>query len=159
MAASSPAPSVLLLATSARVNPELLEEAITTRAHRQHERLHVVIPAVLPPTLPISAMPPHLAARVNALRRAAAHTLARLRVPGRVEIVRSRDARSALLAAAVDHPREVVLVGAAGWSLRRAARGIAPVEVISDRGRRHDSRSRTVAAQGPATSGVHPVGM
>ena len=158
MAASSPAPSVLLLATSARVTPELLEEAIT-RAHRRHERLHVVIPAVLPPTLPISATPPHLAARVNALRRAAAHTLARLRVPGRVEIVRSRDARSALLAAAVDHPREVVLVGAAGWSLRRAARGIAPVEVISDRGRRHDSRSSTVAAQGPATSGVHPVGM
>ncbi len=158
MAASSPAPSVLLLATSARVSPELLEEAIT-RAHSQHKRLHIVIPEVLPPTLPISAMPPHLAARVSALRRAAAQTLARLRVPGRVEIVRCRDARTALLAAAADHPREVVLVGAAGWSLRRAARGVAPVEVISDRGRRHDSRSSTVAAQGPATSGVHPVGM
>ena len=140
--------------------PELLEEAIA-RAHQEHERLHVVIPAVLPPTLPISAMPPHLAVRVNALRRVAAETLARLRAPGRVEIVRSRDARSALLAATVERPAEVVLVGAAGWSLRRAARGVAPVTVMSDRGRRHYGRSGspTVPAQGPVSPGVHPAGM
>ncbi len=89
MTAVPPAPAVLLVTTSARVPPELLEAAIV-RAHSEHERLHVVIPAVLPPTLPISAMPPHLAARVSALRRTAAGALARLRAPGRVEIVRSR---------------------------------------------------------------------
>lgn len=160
MAASSPVPRALLLATSARVTPELLEAAIT-RAHCEHERLHIVIPAVLPPTLPISAMPPHLAARVNALRRAATEALARLRAAGRVEIVRSRDARSALRAAIVERPCEVVLVGAAGWSLRRAARGFAPVTVLSDRGRRRDGRSgsTTVPASGPVSPGVHSAGM
>ena len=146
---------VLLLVTGARVPPELLEAAIA-QAHQEHDRLHIVIPAVLPPTLPISAMPPHLAARLNALRRAAAGTLAHLRTPGRVEIVRSRDARSALLAATVERPAEVVLVGAAGWSLRRAARGVAPVTVISDRGRRHIARARAAERDailsGPARS-------
>jgi hypothetical protein len=153
-------PPVLLVTTSAHVPPDLLEEAIG-RAHQEHERVHVIIPAVLPPTLPISAMPPHLAARVNALRRTAVETLARLRAPGRVEIVRSRDTRSALLAATVERPCEVVLVGAAGWSLRRAARGVAPVTVLSDRGRRLSGRSAstTVPASGPVSPGVHTAGM
>jgi hypothetical protein len=153
-------PPVLLVTTSAHVPPDLLEAAIG-RAHQEHERVHVIIPAVLPPTLPISAMPPHLAARVNTLRRTAVDTLARLRAPGRVEIVRSRDARSALLAATVERPAEVVLVGAAGWSLRRAARGVAPVTVLSDRGRRHYGRSgsTTVPASGPVSPGVHSAGM
>jgi hypothetical protein len=140
MTAAAPAPPALLLTTSARVPAELLEAAIA-QAHRDFDRLRVVIPAVLPPTLPISAMPPHLAVRVDALRQAAAGALARLRAPGRVEIVRSRDTRSALLGAAVEPPCAVVLVGAAGWSLRRAARGIAPVTVISHRGRRGIARS------------------
>ena len=103
MTAAAPAPPALLVTTSARVPPELLEAAIA-RARGEHERLHVVIPAVLPPTLPISAMPPPLAVRVDALRRAAAGALARLGAAGRVEIVRSRDARSALLAATVECP-------------------------------------------------------
>jgi hypothetical protein len=160
MASRPYASPALLLLTSARVPPELLEAAIA-RAHQEHERLHIVIPAVLPPTLPISAMPPHLAARVNALRRTAAETLARLRAPGRVEIVRGRDARSVLLAASVEPPCEVVLVGSAGWSLRRAARGVAPVTVLSDRGRRHHGRSgsTTVPASGPVSPGVHSAGM
>jgi hypothetical protein len=153
-------PPALLVTTSAHVPPDLLEAAIG-RAHQEHERVHVIIPAVLPPTLPISAMPPHLAARVSTLRRTAVETLARLRAPGRVEIVRSRDTRSALLAATVERPCEVVLVGAAGWSLRRAARGVAPVTVMSDRGRRHHGRSgnTTVPAQGPVNPGVHSAGM
>ena len=123
--------------------------------------MHVVIPAVLPPTLPITAMPPHLAARVNALRRVAVKTLARVRAPGRVAIVRGRDTRSALLAATVERPAEVILVGRAGWSLRRAARGVAPVTVVSDRGRRRHGRlaSTTVPAQGPVSPGVHSAGM
>jgi hypothetical protein len=104
MTAVSPVAPVLLLTTGARVPPELLEAAIA-RAHQRHERLHVVIPAVLPPTLPISALPPHLAATA-------------------------------------ERPAEVVLVGRAGWSLRRAARGIAPVTVTSDRGLRPSSGSR-----------------
>ncbi len=147
MTAAPPVAPVLLVTTSARVPPELLESAIA-RAHAEHERLHIVIPAVLPPTLPISAMPPHLAARVDALRRSAVGTLARLRAPGRVEIVRSRDTRSALLAATAERPAEVVLVGAAGWSLRRAARGIAPVTVISHRGHGGIARSRSAPRDG-----------
>ncbi len=116
----------LVVVTGARVAPEVLATAIA-RAHHEHERLHVVVPAVLPPTLPISAMPRHLAARVEALRRTAVETFARVGATGRIEIVSGRDVRSVMLAAACGRIGAVVLVGNAGWSLRRAARGIAPV--------------------------------
>ncbi|HEY3765086.1 MAG TPA: hypothetical protein VGL44_07995 [Gaiellales bacterium] len=116
----------LVVATGAHVAPEVLATAIA-RVHDDHERLHVVVPAVLPPTLPISAMPPHLAARVDALRRTAVETFARVGATGRIEIVSGRDVRSAMLAAACGPIDAVALVGNAGWSLRRAARGIAPV--------------------------------
>ena len=128
---SRPLRSCLLVVTGARVEPELLETAIA-RAHTEHDRLHVVIPAVLPPTLPISAMPAHLAQRPDALEHGAVEALCRLGARGRVEIVTGRDVRSIMLAAAGRVDR-VVLAGSAGWSLRRAARGIAPVTVIRDR--------------------------
>ena len=87
--------------TGAHVVPALLETAIA-RAHRDHERLHVVIPAVIPPALPISAMPDGLAERVNALRRAAIGAFTRLQARGLIEVVPTRDARSALLAAVTE---------------------------------------------------------
>lgn len=117
--------------TCPRVDPALLATAIA-RAHREQVELHVVIPAVLPATLPLSAMPERLAERVNALRRVAIESFAGLQVAGRIEIVPTRDPRSALTAAVAGTPDRVFLVGAAGWLLRRAAAGIAPVTVITE---------------------------
>jgi hypothetical protein len=117
--------------TGAHVVPALLETAIA-RAHRDHERLHVVIPAVIPPALPISAMPDGLAERVDALRRAAIGAFTRLQARGLIEVVPTRDARSALLAAVTEVPDHVLLLGAPGRSLRRAAQGLAAVTVIAE---------------------------
>lgn len=136
--------------TGARVSPELLQTAIA-RAHQSHDRIHVVVPAVLPPTLPISAMPAHLAARLNALRDVAVAALARLEARGRVQIVTGRDVASVLRAAPGRRPAALFLAGTAGWSLRRAARGVAPVTVVSDRPPRR--RLRPERAPHPRAAG------
>jgi hypothetical protein len=78
-------------------------------------------------------MPPHLAQRLNLLRERAIETFARLQARGRIDIVPSRDVPSMLRAASARRPDEVVLAGPAGWRLRRAAHGIAPVSVVGDR--------------------------
>lgn len=124
-------PTALLLVTRPGVAPALLETAIA-RAHRDHEQLHVVIPAVIPPTLPISAMPAGLAERVDSLRRTAIEAFAQLQARGRIDVVPSRDARSALLAAVAEVPDRVLLVGAPGRSLRRAAQRLTAVTVVAE---------------------------
>ena len=134
-AQTSPERSCLLVVTGARVAPETLEAAIE-RAHTACGRIDVLIPAVLPPTLPISAMPRHLALRLSVLRERAIETFARLQARGRIDIVPTRDVCSALRAASAGRPDEVILAGTAGWRLRRAAHGIAPVTVVSDRATR-----------------------
>jgi hypothetical protein len=123
----------LILTTSDRVGAELLETAIT-RAASEHARLNILIPAVLPPTLPISALPPRLAARLDALRAAAAMTCDRIGAPARIEVVQCRDIPTLLKrCVARRRPAEIVLVGSAGWALRRAAHGPVPVTVLSER--------------------------
>jgi hypothetical protein len=126
--------SCLLVVTGARVSPETLETAIQ-RAHAACGRIDVLIPAVLPPTLPISAMPGHLALRLNVLRERAIQTFARLQAHGRIDIVPTRDVCAAVRAASARRPDEVLLAGTAGWRLRRAAHGIAPLAVVNDRAR------------------------
>jgi hypothetical protein len=120
--------------------------------------LHVVIPAVLPATLPLSAMPERFAQRVNALRRVAIESLAGLRVGGRIEIVPTRDPRSALTTAVAGTPDRIFLVGAAGWLLRRTAEGIAPVTVIAERPpRRHrDALLRAAGAFSELVEAARP---
>ncbi len=90
--------------------------------------VNVQIPAVLPPTLPISAWPPRLAARLERLRDATEALVESLTPPGRVEIVPCRSV--ATLLQAVWPVDTLILVGKAGWSIRRAARGVAPDIVI-----------------------------
>jgi hypothetical protein len=136
-AVASPDGSCLLVVTGARVAPETLERAIA-RAHATCEWLDVLIPAVLPPTLPISAMPPRLAQRLTVLRERAVEILARLQARGRIDIVPTRDVPSMLRAASARPPGELILAGTAGRRLRRAAHGIAPVSVVSEHAVRSD---------------------
>jgi hypothetical protein len=107
--------------------------------------VRVLLPAVLPPTLPIGAWPPRLAARLEGLRVAAGEAGASLTPPARVEIVPCRSIPALLNASwPVD---ALVLVGSAGWSVRRAARGVAPdVTIVPSRA----ARRRRPAPASPA---------
>jgi len=140
----------LIVCTESRVEPELLTEALTDafdRAPRDAVRVvRVMIPAVLPATLPIGAWPPRLADRLNRLREVAERAAASLRTPCRVEIVPCRSV-SALLDA-VFPVDALVLVGSAGWGVRRAARGVAP-DLMVVPGRRTARRHRVSPAASP----------
>ena len=135
----------LIVCTDPRIDPELLAQALDdalARAPRDAVRVvRVQLPAVLPPTLPISAWPPRLAERLERLREAADEHGRSLTPRPRVEIVPCRSI-PALLGAAwpVD---ALVLVGSAGWSARRAARGVAPdVTFVPSRRRRRTEAGR-----------------
>jgi hypothetical protein len=141
----------LVLTVNDHVPQALLETAIS-RALQVHERLQVVIPAVLPPTLPISALPPRLAARLDVLRDAAQSVADRLGAPARIDVVQCRDVADALRGTvarcAFD---EIILVGPAGWTLRRAAHGETPVTVLSERQSGRHAPSKTGRKRGNPT--------
>jgi hypothetical protein len=129
---------LLVVCTDTRIDPPVLTDALAEALARDPAGsvVRVLIPAVLPPTLPISAWPPGLAVRLERLREAAEAVVAGGRRPGRVEIAACRGVADLLAAAwPVD---ALVLVGRAGWRVRRAARGLAPdiVVVPSRRARR-----------------------
>jgi hypothetical protein len=129
---------LLVVCTDTRIDPAVLTDALTEALARDPAGsvVRVLIPAVLPPTLPISAWPPGLAVRLERLREAAEAVVAGGRAPCRVEIAACRGVADLLAAAwPVD---ALVLVGRAGWRVRRAARGLAPdiVVVPSRRARR-----------------------
>jgi hypothetical protein len=122
---------ILIVATDTHIQPRLLRDAVGDAIARTPGAIRVVnvmIPAVVPPTLPITAWPPRLAARLGNLRDAAEQTVEALRPRGRVEIVPCRSV--AALLHAVWPVDTLVLVGGAGWSVRRAARGVAPDLVV-----------------------------
>jgi hypothetical protein len=141
---------ILIVCADSRIEPELLTGAIDdarTRAPRdQIAVVRVVIPAVLPATLPISAWPPRLATRLNRLREAAEQAAGSRGSPCRVEVVPCRSVPALLNAVwPVD---ALVLVGSAGWGVRRAARGVAPeVAIVPSR--------RSARRRQPARS-AHP---
>jgi hypothetical protein len=118
---------VLIVCTDSRAEPLLLADAVDdvlARARRDETTVvRVLIPAVVPPTLPISAWPPRLAERIERLRTAAGERGASHTPRPRVEVVPCRSIRALLDA----HPQvdALVLVGGTGWSVRRAARGVA----------------------------------
>ena len=122
---------VLIVATDSHIQPQLLVDAVTDATGRGSDAIMVVrvmIPAVLPPTLPVTAWPPRLAARLGRLHDAVEPILESLQPKGRVEIVPCRSIAALLQAAwRVD---TLILVGRAGWSVRRAARGVAPDVVM-----------------------------
>jgi hypothetical protein len=124
---------ILIVCADTRVEPQLLTGALADAAGRAPRDainvVRVIVPAVLPPTLPISAWPPVPAARLEALRAAAGEAGGSLRPPARIEIVPCRSV-PALLGASwpVD---ALVIVGSAGRRVRRAARGVAAALTIA----------------------------
>jgi hypothetical protein len=143
----------LVVATDSHLSPDVLSRAIAEAAGETLELppfVEILLPAVLPAVLPISACPPRIAARLSTLRSRAAADLRALRLRGRVEIVPCRSVPALLAAAApVD---SLVLAGHAGWAIRRAARGIAP-ELTFVPGGRVRRRSTPRAAQPHALPG------
>jgi hypothetical protein len=139
---------VLIVATDSHIQPRLLADAVAearVRAPGAVTVVNVQIPAVLPPTLPISAWPPRLAARLSRLRDATKELMGSFNPPGRVEIVPCRSV--AALLQAVWPVDTLILVGRAGWSIRRAARGVAPDVVIIPARAARSRRDAAPAAQ------------
>jgi len=145
---------LLVVCTDTRIDPTLLAGALTEALAREPAGglcgVRVLIPAVLPPTLPIGAWPPRMADRLGRLRDAAEAVVGTLQPRGRVEIAACRSVPDLLSAAwPVD---ALVLVGGAGWRVRRAVHGLARdvIVVPSRRARRTEpvpSSSPTVLPQ------------
>lgn len=89
---------VLIVPADSHVAPRLMRDAVAEAAQRS-SRVWVLAPAVLPPTLPISALPPRIAARVTALAEAARTAMAALDVHGRVAIAPCRSVATLLRSA------------------------------------------------------------
>jgi hypothetical protein len=139
---------ILIVVTDTHIQPQLLTDAIGDAILRTPGAIRVVnvlIPAVLPSTLPITAWPPRLAARLGDLSEAAKGVADSLQPRGRVEIVPCRSV--AALLQAVWPVDALVLVGGAGWSVRRAARGVAPDIVVVPSRAPMPRREATPAAQ------------
>ena len=93
---------LLVVCTDTRIDPTFLADALTEALARDPAGLTVVrvlIPAVLPATLPIGAWPPGMAQRLERLREAADAVIASGRSPGRVEIAACRGVANLLSAA------------------------------------------------------------
>jgi hypothetical protein len=136
----------LVVATDSHLSPDVLGSAIAEAAGEALElppHVEILLPAVLPAALPVSACPPRIAARLNALRDRAAEDLRTLRLRGRVEIVPCRSVQALL--AAVEPVDSLVLAGRAGWAIRRAARGVAPEPAFVPRGRMRRRGARRAA--------------
>jgi hypothetical protein len=131
-----------VVVTDTHVRPDGLMDAIAAAAAgRKHLSLEVVIPVVLPATLPISAVPPRIAARANALLEQAKASLELAACPAQAQITPCRSV--AALLRELSPMNRLILVGSAGWGVRRAARGVAgEVTVVSDRARRPTGRTR-----------------
>ncbi|MGN6380399.1 MAG: hypothetical protein ACTHNU_15710 [Gaiellales bacterium] len=122
----------LILISDTRVKRELLDRAaalVPTEAW-----VDAVVPAVLPATLPASAVPPRLAARLRDVSEATHDALRSRDLRGRVQISPCRDAAALLRAShAHFHPDRTLVVGPAGWALRRAAHGLPGTAVLRPR--------------------------
>ena len=133
MAPLPPPTRYLVCATRPRIAPELLQAAIADVA-QGNCYVHVVLPALMPVTMPLAAYPPRLAERLDALRAAAERAVRGPMRRGRIEITPCRSVQSAI-GQAIEQgmPDEIILVGAAPWRLRRALRHVAPFRVVRER--------------------------
>ncbi len=144
---------LLIVCTDSRIDPALVTDALGEALERvprdEIAVVRVLLPAVLPPTLPVSAWPPRLADRLERLRASVDERGRGLTPPARVEIVPCRSIPALLNASwPVD---ALVIVGKAGWGVRRAARGVAPdVTIVPSR----PSRRRPQPASTPRHEAV-----
>jgi hypothetical protein len=142
MATTHEHPYRLVVTASSALHARTLEEAIDTAAS-DDASVAVVIPAILPATLPIWAAPARVLDRVSKLRLAARARMNALDLEGSVEVVPCRSVHSAISALCGERPPiEIVIAGSAPWRLRRAIRGLAPVSVVSER--RHARRPQPI---------------
>jgi hypothetical protein len=127
---------VLIVPTDSHAGPRALADVVSDEALSAETRfVWVLLPVVVPATLPIGAVPPRIAARLEHLRESADTALRASDARGRVEVVPCRSL-PALLAATGGRDR-LVLVGRAGWPVRRAAHGIfGEIVVVSSQPRR-----------------------
>jgi hypothetical protein len=116
----------LIVTTNSHVRADVLARAIVDAIDDPRAGIvfvEILIPAVLPPTLPITACPPRIFARLGALQDVAGETLRSHSARGRVAISPCRSVPDLLRAA---EPADMItLVGPASWLLRRAVRGLA----------------------------------
>jgi hypothetical protein len=114
---------VLIVPTDSHVSPKALADIVNDEGLSTETRfVWVLLPVVVPSTLPIGAVPPRIAARLEHLRESADTALRASDARGRVEVVPCRSL-PALLEATGGRDR-LVLVGRAGWPVRRAAHGL-----------------------------------
>jgi hypothetical protein len=135
----------LVVATDSHLSPDVLSSAIAEAAGDAlgfPPFVEILLPAVLPAVLPISACPPRIAARLEALRDRAAAELRARHMRGRVEIVPCHSV--AALVAAAGPVDTLILAGRAGWKLRRAARPVAPELIVISGGQVRRGQTRPV---------------
>jgi nucleotide-binding universal stress UspA family protein len=123
----------IVIPSSPRVADHVLQQAVT-HAIRAGGAVKVLIPVVLPPSLPIGAAPPRLMARAQHQRELARHVLHRAGRPRLAELVQVRSLPALVRSLALDaDPDEVVIAGRSSWALRRALHGVTLSTVISER--------------------------
>lgn len=106
----------------------LIGDALAAAAGVTGHRVEMLIPFVVPSTLPIGAELPGVAKRLNPLREAAVEAMWAQGVSGRAEIVPCRSL-SALIGA-LEAPARIVLLGAPDRLLRRTLRHV-PAELVT----------------------------
>ena len=134
-----------------------MDDAIIATSAEGEDSVEILIPFVVPPTLPIGAQPPHAVAELNALREAAVGAMWSQGVSGRAEILPCRSVSG--LVAAMGVPERVVLVGSPERRLIRTLR-LAGTEIITlptptaPKRQRFRLRHRDAAAPNPAGPAV-----
>jgi hypothetical protein len=113
----------LVLVVDPNAAAPLVGDALAAAAGATGHRVEMLIPLVVPPTLPIGAELPGVAEVLNRLREAAVEAMWAQGVSGRAEIVPCRSL-SALIAA-LEAPARIVLLGSPDRRLRRTLRNVA----------------------------------
>jgi hypothetical protein len=121
------AEALVIVVDSAAATP-LIGDAIAAAAGASEHRVEMLIPFLVPSTLPIGAELPGVTSALDTLREAAVEAMWAQGVTGRAEVVPCRNL-SALLAA-LEAPARVVLVGSPDRQLRRTVSRI-PAELIT----------------------------
>jgi hypothetical protein len=123
----------IVIPSSPRVADHVLQQAVG-HAIRAGGAVKVLIPVVLPPSLPIGAAPPRLMSRAEHQRDIARLVLDRAGRPRLAELVQVRSLPALVRSLASDvEPDEVVIAGRASWALRRALHGVTSSTVMSER--------------------------
>ena len=108
----------LIVVTDPKVEADRLRQAIAQAAGDPMVRVEVLVAAVMPAALPITAREPALTARLNRLCEIAAQEITRLHARGSAEVAACRSIPR--LVRSAGEAERVVLVGPAEGRVRRA---------------------------------------